>query len=286
MIDLHCHSIFSDGELSPKELLKKAEELKLSYFSITDHDNCFAYENLNSNDFKGILIPGVEISTSFEKYIIEILGYGVKTEKINEWSRKNKKNEYQYAEVIYNNLINIFEEKGIQYTPIKDKEKIIKGKMKQYFYQDILKYEKNKKIIGTEILSSYQDFCKKGLNNPNSILFASAYKIFPQIEEVVELIHKNGGMCFLAHLYQYDVDDHIDFLKQIHSKIKLDGIETYHSSFLQKQIAEINLYADKLHLYKSAGSDYHGKLKPGIELGVNLKDSENLIKPWISKVSY
>ena len=285
MIDLHCHSIFSDGELTPQELIKKAEKLKLSYFSITDHDNCFAYENMDIKSFNGILVPGVEITTSFEKNIIEIIGYGVKTEKINEWSRKNKEKDLQHAEFIYNNLIEIFNKEGISYTIVKNKEQIIKGKIKQYFYQDLLKYEENKNIIGMEVLSSYTNFCKKGLNNPNSILFVKEYMIFPKIEEVVDLIHECGGLCFLAHLYQYNVDNHINFFKRMINKINLDGIETYHSSFSEKEIIEINKYADKQQLYKSGGSDYHGKLKPKIELGLNLQISEEIIKPWINKVS-
>ena len=91
MIDLHCHSSFSDGDCTPNELLKKAELLNLTYFSITDHNNCFAYENLDTDIFKGTIITGIEIVTSFEKHIIEILGYGVDIKEINEWSRKTKK---------------------------------------------------------------------------------------------------------------------------------------------------------------------------------------------------
>lgn len=284
MIDLHCHSSFSDGEFIPNELLKKAEELKLNYFSITDHNNCFAYENLDSSNFNGILVPGVEIATSFEKHIIEILGYGVNIEQINQWNRQNQIKDLQYTEMIYDQFINIFEKKGIQYTKINDKEKIIKGKIKQYFYQDLLKYEKNKDIIGMEILNSYADFNKKGLNNPNSILFISEYTRFPSLVEAIELIQKNGGLCFLAHVYQYNVGNHIEFLDRIRNYVKIDGIETYHSSFSKEQIIQINQYADKYNLYKSGGSDYHGKLRPGVKLGLDLQISEELIKPWISKL--
>ena len=46
MIDLHLHTNCSDGTDSPIELLKKAKEKKLEYISITDHDNCNAYEQL------------------------------------------------------------------------------------------------------------------------------------------------------------------------------------------------------------------------------------------------
>lgn len=284
MIDLHCHSNFSDGESTPNELLKKAEEIGLKYFSITDHDNCFAYENIDSSNFSGTLIPGVEIATSFEKHIIEVLGYGVNTKQINKWSNQNKIKHIQYTEVIYNNLINIFEKEGIQYTPT-NKNKVINGKIKQYFYEDLLKYKKNKEIIGMEILNSFADFTRKGLNNPNSILFINENNKFPTLEETIELIHKNGGLCFLAHLYQYNVEDHMRFLDRIRNAVKIDGIEIYHSSFSEEQIKQINQYADIYNLYKCGGSDYHGKLKPGIKLGLDLQISEKLIMPWVNQVT-
>lgn len=289
MIDLHCHSVYSDGDCTPNELLEKAEALKLEYFSITDHNNCFAYENININKFKGILIKGIEIVTSFEKHIIEILGYGMNIKEINEWSRENQKKEKYYAEKIYNTLIKIFEQNSIVYTKNMDIQDMINredptGNIKRYLYKDLLKYKKNTKIIGEYILCSYANFNKKGLNNPNSILFINEYKRFPTIDEVVKLVHKNNGLCFLAHLYQYNVNNHIEFLNEIMNAVKIDGIETYHSSFSKNQIVQINEYAKKVNLYRSGGSDYHGKLKPNINLGLDLKISNEIIEPWINKV--
>lgn len=289
MIDLHCHSIFSDGEFTPSELLSKAQELNLNYFAITDHNNCFAYENIDSSHFNGKLIKGVEIVTSFEGHIIEILGYGIDIHEINDWSRQNEENEYEYAKKICDRLYDIFEERNISYTKEKDiKEKIPQedptGWIKLNIYQDLLKYTMNEKIIGAEILVSYANFNKKGLNNPYSLLFLNEGTRFPTLREVVELIHRSKGLCFLAHLYQYNVGNHIEFLNRILKEVRLDGIETYHSSFTRQQILEINQYADNHNLYKSGGSDYHGKLKPGIKLGLDLQIKDDLITPWIDKI--
>ena len=46
MIDMHIHTKYSDGTGTVKEVLQKAEEMKLEYISITDHDNCSAYNEL------------------------------------------------------------------------------------------------------------------------------------------------------------------------------------------------------------------------------------------------
>lgn len=289
MIDLHCHSSFSDGEFKPDILLKKANEIGLTYFSITDHNNCFAYEKIDTSKFSGKLIRGVEIVTSFKKHIVEILGYGMQIEEINEWSRENRKKELEYARNVYEKLIDIFETKNISYTRNYNFNLIMSdggttGKVKQYFYKDLLKYRENVKIIGEETLLSYSNFNKKGLNNPNSILFISEYTRFLELEDAVDLIHRNHGLCFLAHAYQYNIKNHINFLDDICNNVKIDGLEVYHSSFSKKQIREISEYADKNNLYKSGGSDYHGKLKPNIKLGHDLQISEELIKPWINKI--
>lgn len=49
MIDLHIHTTCSDGTDTVLELLKKAEERNLEYISITDHDTCRGYEDLNKS---------------------------------------------------------------------------------------------------------------------------------------------------------------------------------------------------------------------------------------------
>lgn len=54
MIDLHIHTDNSDGTDTVEELLKKAQNLKLEYISITDHDTCKAYEKLKEIDISKI----------------------------------------------------------------------------------------------------------------------------------------------------------------------------------------------------------------------------------------
>lgn len=93
MIDLHTHTKFSDGTDSAKYLLKQAEALHLDYLSITDHNTCKAYtEELNYLDistiFTGKIIPGVELNTKVLGIPIEVLGYGVDPEIINNLTSK------------------------------------------------------------------------------------------------------------------------------------------------------------------------------------------------------
>lgn len=93
MIDLHTHTRFSDGTDSAEKLLRQAEKLHLDYLAITDHNTCQAYtEELDYLDistiFSGKIIPGVELNTKVLGIPIEVLGYGVEPEIINNLTSK------------------------------------------------------------------------------------------------------------------------------------------------------------------------------------------------------
>ena len=89
----------------------------------------------------------------------------------------------------------------------------------------MLKYPENREFINDNLINSYSSFNKNGLNNPNSVLFIDESKRFPTIQEVTNLIHQNGGLCFLAHIYQYNIPDHTRFLYNLRKQIKIDGVE-------------------------------------------------------------
>lgn len=92
MIDIHSHTTYSDGSFSVEKLLSEAEKLNLSLLSITDHNTVQAYyelQNPNIRDkFKGKIIPGVEITTTYKGETIEVLGYGFDLELMQQFFRK------------------------------------------------------------------------------------------------------------------------------------------------------------------------------------------------------
>ena len=71
-IDLHIHTNYSDGSLTPFEVIDEAYKSKVEVISITDHDTIDAYSNdlIEYANKKGIkLIYGVEISTKYTKCV-------------------------------------------------------------------------------------------------------------------------------------------------------------------------------------------------------------------------
>jgi predicted metal-dependent phosphoesterase TrpH len=86
LIDLHTHTLFSDGRESLNNLLKLASERNIEILSITDHDSVYAYDSIQpTSPIK--IITGVELSVWYNDSIIHILGYGFdfKNKKIREY---------------------------------------------------------------------------------------------------------------------------------------------------------------------------------------------------------
>ena len=74
--DLHVHSTFSDGTLTPTEIVKLAKKIELDAFALTDHDTVDGVpEAVFAGKKYGVeVIPGIEISTSYKDKEIHIVG--------------------------------------------------------------------------------------------------------------------------------------------------------------------------------------------------------------------
>ena len=91
MVDMHMHTLYSDGDKTVETVLRMCEEKKLEYISITDHNTTKQYgdEALEKNIFTGKIIKGAEMNATFNNKKIEFLAYNIKNlEMINKWSSK------------------------------------------------------------------------------------------------------------------------------------------------------------------------------------------------------
>ena len=105
----------------------------------------------------------------------------------------------------------------------------------------------------------------------------------PSVYEIVEAIHDANGLAFLAHPFQYQIDDLGEFLDSVVKECKLDGIECYYTTFTSEQSNYLMNYALSRKLYISGGSDYHGKKRVNHNLGIgsgNLRIESKIIKEW------
>ena len=103
-------------------------------------------------------------------------------------------------------------------------------------------------------------------------------------KDVIDVIHKSGGLAFLAHPFEYRLDDTIRFIDELRKESELDGIECFHPSADEDKMNILVEYAKNNNLYISGGSDYHGRKKPDIKVGIgrgNLNISKEYIEEWI-----
>ena len=293
-IDLHMHSLYSDGVYDVSTLLRMAEERGLSIISITDHDNCRAHielmdENVRNN-FSGDIKIGMEITTSFYGQKIELLAYDFNNiEAVNEFFI-NKKESVDWKKVAIKstrNVLEIFDELNIKY-PDKYKENLEIPKFESKLYDDILLLndkEELKKKLGTSYSLNGKEFFRKCVCAPYSIFSINFSKYIPSLNEVINIIHKNGGILFLAHPYVYKLENTEYFLDRLYDEYSdIDGIECYYYDFTKEQIDYIKSFAEKRNLMISGGSDFHGNPERKNQMGICINNDgyipKELLDTW------
>lgn len=290
MIDLHMHTIHSDGSYSVKEILEMCEKKKLEFISITDHNTANAYEDeefKNNNSFTGTIIKGCEVNAEFQKKSIEILGYNINPSIMDNFLQRyfSKQKTLENKKLIGERFLKILDKKGIIYNINNiDLENSGNKLSERVVWEEIIKYAENRRILGDEYFEHLRVFFRKELTNPNSEYFVNRVSTFPAAKVVIDAIHIAGGKAFLAHPFEYKLENTIKFIDDLKNETSLDGIEAYHPSAEEgNNIRVLVDYANKNNLFISGGSDYHGELKPEIDLGVgkgSLKIEKEILK-WI-----
>jgi len=285
MIDLHIHTTSSDGSDEPKDILIKAQQVGLKYISITDHDSISAYKWLRDNNvnnyFQGNIIPGCEFSAVHNGKPIEVLGYGIDLEVISSTGIVSDEKFLERESTYLKKLMDVCKDLNVRYSD----NLSINGKYfaTQIIHADLRKYPENEKHFTKEIWESLNAFYRTCVNNEDSPFFLDQTKNYPTIPEVASIIKEAGGKAFLAHLYGYFADDHEEFLNSIVSLNALDGLECYHSLHTIDKTKHLLNYCNKHKLYASGGSDYHGKLKPKVNLGESIPGKKipyEILEPW------
>lgn len=287
MVDMHTHTTYSDGTYTPEELLKEAEQKQLTVISIADHNTVNAYNDLKNEDirnsFKGIIIPGVEITTSYQGETIEILGYGFDLTMMQDLLKENvltfeqkQLKEYDLIKKAYQQQGIVFDEKNINFNPKKESSRAA-------FWQEIKGYpENNHFFLENSSKETVSSFTRNEVYNPKSPLYVDETSMFPSLEKAIAMIHECGGYAFLAHTFAYSpniAENLLDILKNY----KLDGLECFYTTFTEEETKYlVNLCKEK-GLYMSGGSDFHGTRKVNHFLGTgrgNLQIDEEIIEPW------
>ncbi len=287
MIDIHTHTTYSDGTLTPGELLEEAQKKKLTIISITDHNTIGAYEELKNPNirgkFKGMIIPGIEITTTYHGETIEVLGYNFNLDMMSELLKESvltfeekQIQEYNLIKKQYQKIGVIFDEENIKFNQKKESCRVS-------FWKEIKRHpENNCLFLEEKSKEEASSFTRNEIYNPKSLLYVDESSLFPSLEKAIAMIHESGGLAFLAHTFAYSPNIANSIL-DILGNYKLDGLECFYTTFTEEQSNYLVSLCKEKGLYMSGGSDFHGTRKINHNLGTgrgNLQMEEKIIESW------
>ncbi len=298
-IDLHTHTNHSDAVVSPEHSLAEAEKLGISLFSFSDHNTVEAYRNLTDirHIFGGKILPAAELSTTFKGDVIEILGYGIDTEKMSGMISKNYFSFYEKqvkeARLDTDALLAagvtldeefvraMREEPHTIFDPARETNR-------PYLMREMQRHPENVRFFENEeefLSLTPQRFSRNYLFNAESRLYSDQSPLSPDLLTVLDMINRCGGLAFLAHpfVYSQNVFSSLDDL----AASGIDGMECFYGTFTPEQKRFMFDYCEEKGLFKSGGSDFHGlKMRPSNPIGFSAgeKIPFSLIEPWFGKV--
>lgn len=286
MVDLHIHSIFSDGAYSINEILKLAQDSGCTIISIVDHNTCEAYDYLEKMKvklFKGKIISGCEFNTFYNHIPIELLGYDFNPKLLKE----ELKELYKYSALELENIekelfINQCELIGVKLA-LNRYQKEKKERISTYLHRCLTYYPENVRYFSTrEDFENPQVFYRNYISNPNTVFFLDMEKFYPTPQEVANAVKRTGGKVFIPHIFEYRSNAK-EILLGLMNSIHIDGIECFYSKFTPEQRNVLSKFAEKHGLLKSGGSDCHSGKHIAIGVGKgDLNISLDMLKGWIN----
>lgn len=257
-IDLHLHTTYSDGSLPPEEVLALANKAGVSALAITDHDTVDGLpEAIEAGASMGIeVIPGIEISSSYDDTELHILGYFLDWHDPTLLARlaRLRTSRHQRNPRIIHKLNDL----GLAIT-----------------------YDEVKALAGTDSVGRphiARVLMEKGYVRSAKEAFdrflaegAAAYvpRELPDPAEAIAWIRAANGLPVLAHPAWVKASE--DGLLRLCEKLKaqgLMGIEVHYSTHKPAQTSQYLNVARRLSLLVTGGSDFHGLTKPDIEVGI------------------
>lgn len=257
-VDYHIHSYYSDGTMSPVELVRKYHDDKYDIISITDHDGIDGVkEAMTAGEaLRMQVLSGVEFSTQYAGYEIHILGYKFDpdNEELKEKLAELKKERRDRNQRLVNKLC----EMGYELSM----EELEKRAPKGYVGKPVIaRLMVEKGYIG----SVSEAFESKKIFESDEVKAIKRKKM--NTVEAIELVNGAGGIAVLAHpgkikgLGEKGTPDYRENLDKLLRELKkegLKGMECFHPSHSEEEALNFVNLAGKYHLHITEGSDYHG----------------------------
>lgn len=257
MIDLHMHSIFSDGTHTPEELIELAVDAGLSAAALTDHDTVRGVSRfLKAARQNGLFaFSGVEVSTSFAPGELHMLGYGLDHRDSVlatqlDWIRRARQSRNE--EVLHK-----LHKLGmpLRWSEI---EACAGGDVigRPHFAQAMVHrgYVRNTK-------EAFRRYLTRG-----APAYAKRRTLTPA--DAIEVIGGAGGLAIMAHPFTVDLNrsELRDLLRDL-ADAGLAGVEVYYPQHTPDQMRAYLAICSELDLIPTGGTDFHGGRTPDLKLG-------------------
>ena len=251
VVDLHTHTLRSDGVLQPVELVRAAAEAGIRTLAITDHDNLAAYREIVAGRMvpEGIeLVPGIEIN-ALSRGIpladgeLHILGFGM--DPLDEAFEAAIATQRAARRVRFERTVARLRELGL-------------GIDDQIAHVDLSRDDAlGRPTIGRALIaaghaSSVEDAFQRliGWGRP---AFVQREGMGPR--DAIESIARAGGVPVLAHFSE--APRQVPLLRELKA-IGLAGLEVFYISFRPETVTMVGTVASHLGFIATGGTDYHG----------------------------
>lgn len=244
--DLHTHTTYSDGSLSPYELIKKAKSVGLSAISITDHDSVSGLDDAIEigKEFDVQVVPGMELSANHNDSEVHILGY------LMDYHNKALQEALAiFREKRLRRVERIVDKLNRMNIPLK-----IESVLANATGDSIGRPHVANALVNEGHAQSYYQAFNKYIGDGKPA-YEKKHDFSP--EETVRLIADAGGLSFLAHPGKTVTEDMLFRL----IKAGLDGIEVIHPSHTSEHVSYYRGIVSEYCLLESGGSDFHGGMK-------------------------
>jgi 3',5'-nucleoside bisphosphate phosphatase len=250
--DLHIHTHYSDGSLSPKDVVRVASEKGVYCISITDHDSVFGIdEAMSAGNSYGIeIIPGAEISAENSGKELHILGYCINyhDSKLLDFLGRIRQDRLDRL----NKMAQLLDDYGIE-IDVEDLKKSAGNVSISRLH--VAKYMHKKGFVG-----SWREAFRKYIGDDKPC-YVSSFRYTSK--EVIDVIRRSGGIAVIAHPGVSRIDEMLpDLIKE-----GVGGIEAFHAEHSNKAAMAYESLAKKYKLFVTGGSDCHGDLKGDTLIG-------------------
>jgi 3',5'-nucleoside bisphosphate phosphatase len=265
-IDLHTHSLYSDGTDTPSALVDRARQVGLDVVALTDHDTFDGVDEAASRgEQTGVrVVSGMELSCSRVGQSVHLLAYGADPASPGLATEMVKVRGGRMGR-----LAGVLERLAQLGVPVTEEQVLDEVGQSPSVGRPHIADAMVKAGHVANRTEAFERFLADG--GPAHV---PRYAI--AVERGIDLVHQAGGVAVIAHPWGRG-RDHIlppEVLRRLTFEQGLDGIEVDHQDHDSATRRRLATVAGELGLLATGSSDYHGTGKLDHELGCNTTDPE------------